>query len=509
MIKRFVITFILAALALCAAAQAQNAPADANAALLQRLTQLEQLVQKQQAQLDQQAQMLKTQTAAPATAAPAATPLQAVAPADVNAPAQAIRVCKSKFFSPFCMQPVVNGPAFAQKDPADGPRLDFPAPRNIWQPVPAVKLGVYGLFDPGVTYASNVGGKSLTEFQENVQQPNRLGFTASLAFNSDVSAVGRLEMFPLLGTGGTPGSLLFGRASYGGLSSKKLGTVTVGRHNSFAWDFDGRVNLAGVIGSFAFDPGDYDLQSADVRLSNSVKYYSPIYKGFQFGAMYVFGDGAQNAALVPTGNFKKNSGDEFEASYIKGSTKVIAVYSRLNNNLGAAFTPGSGLGVRTFWGLPATVVSGTGVISYPAIALSYLQNLELGVDYNFEKTAGLPLLLRKFELQGDLVRTQFRAPGHSADLNLTQVNGIYHITPDLLFAVGFMKSTLASSQSQWTRFPMVLDYHVNRWMDSYVFGSIESATGSGTVVTTMPGEQYAPSSNGRMSAYGIGTKVMF
>ena len=38
MIKRFVITFILAALALCAAAQAQNAPADANAALLQRLT---------------------------------------------------------------------------------------------------------------------------------------------------------------------------------------------------------------------------------------------------------------------------------------------------------------------------------------------------------------------------------------------------------------------------------------------------------------------------------------
>jgi hypothetical protein len=56
---------------------------------------------------------------------------------------------------------------------------------------------------------------------------------------------------------------------------------------------------------------------------------------------------------------------------------------------------------------------------------------------------------------------------------------------------------------------MVLDYHFNRWMDSYVFGSIESATGHGTVVTTMPGEQYAPSSNGRMSAYGIGTKVMF
>jgi len=146
MTKRFVITFILAALALCAAAQAQNAPADANAAMLQRLTQLEQLVQRQQAQLDQQAQMLKTQTVAPATAAPAAAPLQAVAPADVNAPAQTIRVCKSRFFSPFCMQPIVNGPAFAQKDPADGPRLDFPAPRNIWQPVPAVKLGVYGLF---------------------------------------------------------------------------------------------------------------------------------------------------------------------------------------------------------------------------------------------------------------------------------------------------------------------------------------------------------------------------
>ena len=59
--------------------------------------------------------MLKTQTAAPATAAPAATPLQAVAPADVNAPAQTIRVCKSRFFSPFCMQPVVNGPRSPKK----------------------------------------------------------------------------------------------------------------------------------------------------------------------------------------------------------------------------------------------------------------------------------------------------------------------------------------------------------------------------------------------------------
>lgn len=500
MIKKFVITAILATLAPCAFAQEQSAPADANAVLLQRLTQLEKLVQKQQEQLDRQAQLLKAQTAAPAVE-PFAAPLQAAAQAVKNEPAQTVQICKTKFFSPVCKQPLENGPAFVQKDPANGPRLDFPAPRNIWQPAPAIKLGVYGLFDPGVTYASNVGGKPLTEFQENVQQPNRLGFTASLAFNSDMSAVGRLEMFPLLGTGSTPGSLLFGRASYAGLSSKKLGTLTAGRHNSFAWDFDGRVNLAGVIGSFAFDPGDYDLQSADVRISNSVKYYSPNYNGFQFGALYAFGGQAQNAALVPTGRFKQNSADEFEASYIKGSNKVVAVYSRLNNNLGAAFTPWNGLGVKTFWGVP--VVSGT------AITLSNMQNLELGVDHNFDGTAHLPLLLQKFELQGDLVRTEFRAPGKSANLNLTQLNGIYHITPDLLFAVGFMKSTLASSASQWVRYPMVLDYHVNRWMDSYGFGSFENATGPGTVVTTMGGEQFAPTSNGKLRVFGVGTKVMF
>src|SRR5512139_1706524 len=87
---------------------------------------------------------------------------------------------------------------------ADGvPRPDFGPVDTKWEPSPGLQLGIYGVMDVGISYASDVGGKSNTYFQDGALQGNRLGITTDMMINDDTSAILRLENGYSLGTGAT------------------------------------------------------------------------------------------------------------------------------------------------------------------------------------------------------------------------------------------------------------------------------------------------------------------
>ena len=358
---------------------------------------------------------------------------------------------------------------------ADGvPRPDFGPVDTKWEPSPGLQLGIYGVMDVGISHASDEGGKSNTYFQDGALQGNRLGITADMIVNDDTSAIFRLESGYSLGTGATgQGGTQWGRAAYVGLASKSWGSMTAGRHYDFSWDL-ARVTLGSKIGPFAFLPGDYDNQSGDLRINNSIKYYSPVFDGFQFGALHGFGQTA--------GDFKKNSTEGLGASYANGPFTVMAAYTLFRN---LVIDPKNALGVQTFLGAP---LAGT-------ITTDSVKNTALAASYNFGS----------FELQGLTNTTQFNAAGHSADLDTNAITGMYSFTPQLKFGTGYYKSRM--EVYTWRRIPAVIDFRINKWVDIYAMATNVKAGGPGIVATTY---SVSPLATGQsLTNYRFGIRFRF
>ena len=358
---------------------------------------------------------------------------------------------------------------------ADGvSRPDFGPVDIKLEPTPGLKFGLYGVMDVGISHASDEGGKSNTYYQDGVLQGNRLGITGDIAVNADTSAIFRLESGYSLGTGAlAQGGTQWGRGAYAGLESKSWGSLTAGRHYDFSWDL-ARVTLASKIGPFAFLPGDYDNQSGDLRINNSFKYYSPVFDGFQFGALHGFGQTA--------GDSEKNSTDGLGASFANGPLTVMIAYTLFHN---LVIDPQNALGVQTFFGAPLT---GT-------IATDSVKNTAIAASYRFGS----------FELQGLTNKTQFNAISHSSDLDTNAISGMYFFTPQLMIGTGYYKSRLEAYT--WTRVPAIIDYRINKWIDVYAEGASAKVTGSGIVATMY---NVSPLANGPdLTIYRFGARFRF
>jgi len=211
-----------------------------------------------------------------------------------------------------------------------------------------------------------------------------------------------------------------------------------------------------------------------LRINNSIKYYSPVFDGFQFGALHGFGQTA--------GDFKKNSTEGLGASYANGPFTVMAAYTLFHN---LVIDPQNALGVQTFLGAP---LAGT-------ITTDSVKNTALAASYNFGS----------FELHGLTNTTQFNAAGHSADLDTNAITGMYSITPQLKFGTGYYKSGMEGYT--WRRVPAVIDYRINKWVDVYAMATNVKAGGPGIVATTY---SVSPLANGQsLTIYRFGARFRF
>lgn len=159
---------------------------------------------------------------------------------------------------------------------------------------------LYGVVDAGVGYIHNSvtsAGNQGTQvkFGGALMGP-RWGLKGVENLGSGVSANFQLENGFNLGTGALgQGGRLFGRTSTVGLSSR-IGTIKLGRQ------LDPVVDLVQPLtednsfsGTFA-TPGDIDNYDNDLRVSNAIKYISPVMSGVQIEALYGVGGVAGSPA---------------------------------------------------------------------------------------------------------------------------------------------------------------------------------------------------------------------
>ncbi len=199
-------------------------------------------------------------------------------------------------------------------------------------------MSIGGVIDGGVTYVNNERGGAAALFDSGILTPDMLTFKGAEDLGGGNKAIFQLTSQFDLGNGATlPGAgQIFSRTAFVGLSSERLGTLTLGDQYDFMSDvlmaghYDGAPLFGGLYdyrqGPFAAlgVPGnptgsfDFDRLAGATRVPNAVKYLSPALSGLTIGALYGFGG--------TPGSIAQNSTTSFGANYEAGPFAVGAAY---------------------------------------------------------------------------------------------------------------------------------------------------------------------------------------
>src|ERR1700709_2648780 len=153
---------------------------------------------------------------------------------------------------------------------------------------------LYGVIDEALAYVNHASGNNhLVGLSAGNLSGDRWGLKGSEDLGGGLKAIFQLENGFNVNTGALgQGGREFGRQAFVGLTSDKLGTVTLGRQYDPLVDMvqgiTGDTYWASIVGT----PGDVDNYDNSSRVNNAVKYVSPNYAGLQFEGMYGFSNGA-------------------------------------------------------------------------------------------------------------------------------------------------------------------------------------------------------------------------
>jgi predicted porin len=190
----------------------------------------------------------------------------------------------------------------------------------------------YGVVDAGVSYETGNTAGSVTKVGSGIAGGSRWGFKGSEDLGGGLSAVFLVEGGMQVDTGAMgQGGLAFGRQSYVGLSDQTMGALTIGRQyapeylaNVFADPFSS--------GTSADSKNLINPVSDGGRMSNSVVYASPKWRGLSAQLAYQAGETA--------GNSTSGRGTGFAVAYDAGALAVRVAYHNKNNDT-ATVTYGS------------------------------------------------------------------------------------------------------------------------------------------------------------------------
>lgn len=344
---------------------------------------------------------------------------------------------------------------------------------------------LYGIFDNGLEYVSNVRtsgttGRQLYQLDSTSGLAgSRWGLRGSEDLGGGLKAVFVLEN----GFDGNSGKLgqggaLFGRQAYVGLSGS-YGTVTAGRQYDSVADY---VGILGVSDQWASHrgahPGDLDNLNNTVRTNNAIKYSSANLRGFTFGGLYSFGG--------QPGQFSRNQVYSLGAAYSSGPFSVGAAYLNVRNPNASFFGDnpnGGGVAVNNVSATTNPVISGySSAHTYQVIAAGGAYSIgaaTVGATYSHTKFMGL----------GDTATSGPNPLGYSgtATFNNAEVNFKYQFTPAFLVGVAydFTKGCSVSSSLpavhndgvKYHQFALGADYSLSKKTDVYVLGVYQKASG--------------------------------
>ncbi|MDE1180232.1 porin [Paraburkholderia sp.] len=302
---------------------------------------------------------------------------------------------------------------------------------------------LYGSLDAGVAYISNAGGHAKYIEEQGNMQPDRWGFKGVEDLGGGMKAIFQLENGFSTATGNFAyAGTLFNRQAYVGLSSDKIGTVTLGHQTPFAFDVLGPLSTAYLAASwYAFHPGNLDelADTGIVPFNNSVKFRSVSFGGFTVGAMMGLGNDT---------NFSTGKTLSFAATYNNGPFKAGATYAVEHNRTPSITTTG----LATFQGVAAA--------SYTA---DTVRNAGAGASYQFGKLL----------VHGLYTHVKLEARGHSDTYQSFDAGANYQFTPANSVAGGAATTTLAGHR--WTQFEIGDIYALSKSTQIYVNALYEHA----------------------------------
>ncbi|MFM0606093.1 porin [Paraburkholderia sediminicola] len=344
---------------------------------------------------------------------------------------------------------------------------------------------LYGIVDAGIAYVHNAQGangqnqSSLVKFSSGNLSGSRWGLKGTEDLGGGLAAVFQLENGFNVGTGALgQGGREFGRKAVVGLSSSTWGTVTAGRQYDPIVDLVQGLTEDNYFGGVFATPGDLDNYDNSLRVSNSVKYVSPVFAGFQVEALYGVG-GVAGA----TGNGQTYS---FGAGYANGPLSLGAGYFYAN---GGNTTTAN---VRT-WTSSSDSLFNT-VINAGFASAKSIQIVRVGGQY----------VIGAATIGAAYSNTQYANDAFSAFHDTARFNNgslffNYQITSALRAGVGYNYTSLTGpSSAHYNQVNLGADYALSKRTELYALAGYQKASGN-----TLNASGKVVSAQASIGSYGV------
>jgi len=335
-----------------------------------------------------------------------------------------------------------------------------------------------GRIDEGLTYVSKDGGSSNTKMDSGVLYPNLWILSGTEDLGGGNKALFKLSSIYNLNNGELgQADTLFGQQAWVGLQTK-FGTVSFGNQFDLSADYFGQFNVSTAGSGYAIHQGDFDHTNND-RLKNSVKYVSPTFGGFSFGAMYGFSNTA--------GSFHDNSGWSAGAQYANGPLAVAAAYTYLAT---PTLDPYAQIGTRTFFGLPVASVSNNVATDLaPNFQIRSLGTLGIGASY----------AIGDFTLYGNFSDTVLKYLDETSVMHVYEGGATWQLTPATQLVAGYQHTTFEGHA--WNQVTAAALYSLSKQTQVYVSSDYLKASAG---VDPVIGASFAPSLAGQQVDVRVG-----
>ncbi|WP_321793594.1 porin [Burkholderia pyrrocinia] len=328
---------------------------------------------------------------------------------------------------------------------------------------------LYGVIDEGFDYTNNVAGSKVYELQSGFVQGSRWGLRGSEDLGGGLKAVFQLENGFNVNNGRLgQGGLMFGRQAYVGVTSDRLGTVTLGRQYDSVVDYLAQTTANGNWGGYMFShPYDNDNTDNTFRVNNTVKYASPNIGGLQFGGTYSFSNDT---------NFAHNRQFSAGAQYTAGNLLLAAAYLQADHPSASAGGAINNGGDENFVGDKLRIFgAGASYTFGPA---------NVGIAYT-NTYVGNPLGSGYVGAIAPIAGTV-----SSLRFQNIEINGKYQFTPSLFVGAMYMytradfNATGGKQHPNYQSVGLMADYFLSRRTDVYVQGAYQHVGGdrTGTVL---------------------------
>ncbi|MFL9898951.1 porin [Paraburkholderia fungorum] len=321
---------------------------------------------------------------------------------------------------------------------------------------------LYGVVDDSFSFTNNQAGAKNYQMVNGGRGSSKWGFRTVEDLGGGLSAVAVLENGFDINTGKFGnGGRLFGRQSYVALNGP-FGSLRLGRQYDLVADslmpLASSLQFGGVLTTRA---GDVDNVWGDYSVSNTIKYYTPVFGGFKFGALLTLGGVA--------GNFSQGRGEGLSLTYTGGPFTAAAALLRLNN-------PATSLYDAT-----ATPVAGgtfTNPITNPTfsgyVSAHTLQIAGGGANYSVGN-AVIGVLYTNTRFEG-VVPTSSTPFYGTATFNSIEANATYRITPAMM--VGAAYNYTKAEAAKYSQVNLGAEYDLSKRTVLYTIAAWEHAIGT-------------------------------